>query len=266
LTDAHRTAEWPDRNTEYLFYQTLVGTWPISTDRLTAYMQKATREAKVHTTWTLPNAAYDAALARFVGDSLADPAFTDDVRQFVQPLVGPGRINGLAQILIKLTAPGVPDLYQGSELWDLRLVDPDNRHLIDYDQRRRALTEVEQLTAETIWRRADDGLPKMWVVSQALQVRRRRAFTFGAQGAYTAMEAKGPYAAHVVAFRRGADVVTVVPRLVLGSSPSWPGTTIWLPKGVWHNALTKRRFEAGAVPVADLWREFPVALLERVDA
>ena len=140
MTESHRAGDWPDRNTEYFFYQTLVGAWPVCTERLTVYMEKVSREAKVHTSWTSPNADYDDALRLFVEASLADAAFMQDV-EFVEPLVGPGRINSLAQTLIKLTAPGVPDLYQGTELWALHLVDPDNRRSVDYDERRRALSE-----------------------------------------------------------------------------------------------------------------------------
>jgi (1->4)-alpha-D-glucan 1-alpha-D-glucosylmutase len=266
ITAVYRTGEWPDRNAEYLFYQTLVGAWPVSPARLTSYMEKATREAKAHTTWTSPNAAYDAAMTRFVEGSLADAAFTDDVRTFVQPLIAPGRINSLAQTLLKLTSPGVPDVYQGTELWDLHLVDPDNRDLIDYDRRRRALVEIGNLSPAAIWQRGDDGLPKMWVVSQALQARRRHGEAFDQTGAYTPVDAEGPLAAHVVAFRRGDRIITVVPRLVLGAGEHWPNTTIPLPEGAWHSPLSRRRFSSGAVPLGDLWREFPVALLERIDS
>jgi (1->4)-alpha-D-glucan 1-alpha-D-glucosylmutase len=263
MTQAHRTGEWPDRNTEYFFYQTLVGAWPVCAERLKAYMEKASREAKVHTSWTSPNADYDEALRGFVEACLADPAFMQDVSRFVEPIVGPGRVNSLAQTLIKLTAPGVPDLYQGTELWAMHLVDPDNRRAVDYDKRRRALADVMSLGPAAIWQRADEGLPKIWVTYAALQVRRRRRASFGARGSYTAVHAQGPLACHVVAFRRGEDVMSIVPRLGTRAGGQWRGTTIPVANGVWHNVLTGTRVDRGEVDAAELWQDFPVALLER---
>jgi len=263
MAQPHRTGEWPDRNTEYFFYQALVGAWPICADRLAAYMEKASREAKVHTSWTSPQAAYDEAVKHFVLACLDDRALMQDVRQFVDWLIEPGRINSLAQTLIKLSAPGVPDLYQGTELWSLHLVDPDNRRPVDYDARRLALAEVKSLSPSAIWGRADEGLPKMWVTHAGLQVRRRHPDAFGPRGSYEAMAAEGPRADHVVAFRRGDEVITVVPRLVMTAGGQWCGTTVQVPEGAWHNVLAGERVRAGEVDLAELWREFPVALLER---
>jgi (1->4)-alpha-D-glucan 1-alpha-D-glucosylmutase len=265
MTQPHRTGEWPDRNTEYLFYQTLVGAWPICGERLTGYMEKASREAKVHTSWTSPHAAYDEALKAFVLACLDDRAFMQDVRRLVERLVEPGRINSLAQTLIKLSAPGVPDLYQGTELWSLHLVDPDNRQPVDYDARRSALAEVKSLSPSAIWQRADEGLPKMWVTHAALHVRRRHPDVFGPHGSYEPATVQGPRAGHVVAFRRGSDVMTVVPRLVITAGGQWCGTTLRVPDGTWQNVLTDNRVSGGEVDLAELWREFPVALLERID-
>jgi (1->4)-alpha-D-glucan 1-alpha-D-glucosylmutase len=266
LTSSYHTGQWPDRNAEYLFYQTLVGAWPVCVTRMTAYMEKASREAKVHTLWTSPNAEYDDALRAFVEGCLHDRAFTEDVSRFVEPLVQPGRINSLSQTLLKLTSPGVPDVYQGTELWSLRLVDPDNRRPVDYLERRRALAEVKQLNACAIWRRADEGLPKMWVTHAALQLRQRRASSFGAHGRYTAIHADGPLAAHVVAFQRGDDVLTVAPRLVIHADGRWRGTSISVPPGSWRNVLTGQSVAAGRLDLATLWQEFPVALLERAES
>jgi (1->4)-alpha-D-glucan 1-alpha-D-glucosylmutase len=263
MTESHRTRDWPDRNTEYFFYQTLVGAWPLCTERLTVYMEKVSREAKVHTSWTSPNAEYDDALRAFVEASLADAAFLQDVQKFVESMVGPGRINSLAQTLIKLTAPGVPDLYQGTELWALQLVDPDNRRPVDYAERRRALSEVTSLGAAAIWRRADEGLPKMWVTYAALQIRQRRPGSFDARAPYAAVHARGPMARHVVAFRRGEDVMTIVPRLSIRADGRWHGTTVPISPGIWHNVLTGERIDEGEVDAAALWQDFPVALLER---
>src|SRR5678816_4794154 len=150
MAQPHRTDGLPDRNTEYFFYQTLVGAWPVCAERLTAYMEKACREAKTHTSWTAPDSSYEDAVRSFVGRCLTDRDLMQDVRRFVDSLIEPGRINSLAQTLIKLTAPGVPDLYQGTELWSLHLVDPDNRRPVDYEERRRALAEIKQMSARAI--------------------------------------------------------------------------------------------------------------------
>jgi (1->4)-alpha-D-glucan 1-alpha-D-glucosylmutase len=143
------------------------------------------------------------------------------VERFTEPLVEAGRIVSLALVLLKLTAPGVPDIYQGTELWDLSLVDPDNRRPVDFARRRRLLAEVARAGPGEVLARMDEGAPKLWLIRRALDVRRRRprAFGPGPAGAYTPLEPQGERAKHVVAFARGAgegEVVTVVPRLVLG--------------------------------------------------
>jgi (1->4)-alpha-D-glucan 1-alpha-D-glucosylmutase len=263
MTASHRTGEWPDRSTEYFFYQTVVGAWPVSIERVTAYLEKATREAKVHTSWTTPQPEYDAAVKSYVERSLGDPRFADAVREFVERLLGPGRMNSLAQTLIKLTAPGVPDLYQGTELWSLHLVDPDNRRPVDYQQRRTVVDELERLSPSAILQRADEGLPKMWVIRQALHLRRRLPEAFGVHGDYVPVYATGPKADHVVAFARAGEVLTIVPRLVIGARGDWSGTEILIPAGIWHNVLTGHDVQSGPVAMADLWTEFPVALLHR---
>jgi (1->4)-alpha-D-glucan 1-alpha-D-glucosylmutase len=262
LADRYRSAEWPDRNTEYFFYQTLVGAWPLDVERALAYMEKATREAKAFTSWTTPNAAYDSALRRFIEGLLADEAFVREIDAFVEPLVTAGWVNALSQVLLKLTAPGVPDIYQGTELWSLHLVDPDNRRPVDYELRRRALREVHTLAPDEIWRRAADGLPKLWVVHNALALRNRRAELFDARGTYAAMRARGKQASHVIAFARGGASITVVPRLVCGLGGDWGDTAIDLPEGSWHNVLSGEQV-AGEIPLAELLRALPVALLER---
>jgi (1->4)-alpha-D-glucan 1-alpha-D-glucosylmutase len=265
MTHLYRTGDRPDRNTEYFFYQTLVGAWPLCAERLTAYMEKVSREAKVHTSWTSPNPDYDTALRHFVLSCLDNGAFMEDVRRFVDSLIAPGRINSLSQTLIKLTAPGVPDLYRGTELWALHLVDPDNRRPVDYEARRQALAAVQSLSPQAIWQRLDAGLPKLWVTHTALQLRRRRPDAFSAQSSYTPVDARGPLAGHVVAFQRAGSVMTIVPRLVMKAEGRWRGTTVPLSPGVWENVIDRQRLNGDEVDLADLWREFPVALLERVD-
>jgi (1->4)-alpha-D-glucan 1-alpha-D-glucosylmutase len=256
----------PDRRDEYLLYQTLVGAWPIDADRVAAYARKAAREAKLHTSWTAPDADYEVALERFVRGCLADPSFTDEVQRFVEPLVEPGRTNALAQTLIKLAAPGVPDLYQGTELWDLSLVDPDNRRPVDYTRRRAALAELEDATLEQALAGADEGLPKLWLIVRALELRRRRPEALGAGASYTPLAAIGGRAAHLFAFERGDSVVAAVPRLALrlARTGGWSVTALPLPAGQWRNVLDGAAYTGTTpVPASRLLERFPVALLER---
>jgi (1->4)-alpha-D-glucan 1-alpha-D-glucosylmutase len=245
-----------DPNAEYLLYQTLVGAWPIETERVVAYMEKAAREAKGATSWTRTNPEYEDALRSFVEGGLTDRDFVADLEAFVAPLVEPGRINSLAQTLVKLTAPGVPDIYQGTELWSLALVDPDNRRPVDYEECRRLLTGLAGAPApEEILAQMDQGLPKLWVTRQALRLRRRL-------GAYAPLWAKGDRAGHVFAFSRG-EIVTVVPRLVIGLGGDWGDTSLDLPPGRWRNELTGEDAVEGEARLSDLLRRFPVALLSR---
>jgi (1->4)-alpha-D-glucan 1-alpha-D-glucosylmutase len=268
LNERHRRAGRPDRNTEYLLYQTLVGAWPIGVERAITYMEKAIREAKVHTSWTKTNQEYEEVVWAFVADVLANWEFTADLEAFVMPFVAPGWVNSLAQLLLKLTAPGVPDLYQGTELWELSLVDLDNRRPVDYGLRRQRLAALEGATPEVIWARIDEGLPKLWVIRQALALRCRQSALFGPHGDYQPLGARGALAKHIVAFARGNGAVTVVPRLVLGLHGDWAETTIELPRGAWHNELTGEAVRGGAVRLVDLLARFPVCLLARrqVDA
>lgn len=262
LNGRHRIDGMPDRNTEYLLYQTLVGAWPIDAQRLSDYMLKAAREAKSHTSWTDPVPAYEDALKAFVSRILKDPEFLEDIETFVKPLVPLGRINSLSMALLKFTAPGVPDIYQGNELWDLSLVDPDNRRPVDYDLRRRLLGELDHLSPQDILARSDEGLPKLWLTRQALHLRRRRPSVF-ADGEYQPLAAQGEQAKHVIAFARAGQVVTVVPRLVIPLQNDWGDTSLALPPGPWRNQLTGERIEQDTVSVAALLDRFPVALLEK---
>ena len=263
MNEPHRRGDMPDRNAEYLLYQTLCGAWPLTPERAVAYMEKAAREAKVHTSWTDPRSAYEEALRGFVLDALADRKFVDDLERFVAPLVEPGRINSLAQTLIKLTAPGVPDVYQGTELWTLTLVDPDNRTPVDYALRRRLLDELEDTTPEDVWRRIDEGLPKLWTIRQALGLRRRRPELFGARGDYRPLEARGVRAGHAIVFMRGEAAITIAPRLLLGLGGDWGDTALDVPDGRWRNELTGDVVSGGSVKLGDLLHRFPVALLAK---
>jgi (1->4)-alpha-D-glucan 1-alpha-D-glucosylmutase len=263
-TDPSDRFEHPDRNTEYLLYQTLVGAWPLETERAVAYMEKAAREAKAFTSWTRVDADWEEALRGFIERVTGDEEFLADLAAFVAPLVEPGRISSLAQTLIRCTAPGVPDTYQGSEIWDLSLVDPDNRRPVDYALRRRLLDDLGAgMTPEEILARMDEGLPKLWVLQRALTLRRRLPAAFGPEGEYQPLQAEGERAGHAVAFVRGGAVVTVAPRLVLTLGGAWGDTALDLPAGRWRNELSGETVEGGAVRLAALLARFPVALLTR---
>ena len=259
----HWGKETPDRNTEYLFYQTLVGAWPIEPPRIKAYMEKAAREAKSRTSWTAPDAAYEAALQGFVDGVLGEEAFRREMDGLVATLRDAGRASSLAQVLLKMTCPGVPDLYQGTELWDSSLVDPDNRRPVDFALRHRLLGELEGLSAAAVMARADEGLPKLWLVTRALALRRARPQAFGPHGEYAILPATGPAADHVVAFSRGGEVVTAVPRLVLRVRGEWGDTRVTLPDGMWRHELTGEELPGGPTAAARLFARFPVALLSR---
>jgi (1->4)-alpha-D-glucan 1-alpha-D-glucosylmutase len=252
-----------DRNTEYFYYQTLIGAWPISRERMQGYMEKAMREAKQQTSWVAHNQEFEDALRSFIDRTLEHAPFLEELEQFVASVKDAGRVNSLAQTLMKHTAPGVPDLYQGTELWDLSLVDPDNRRPVDYKVRCRLLQEMRTLSAGQVMERMEDGLPKLWTIYHALCLRRTHPEWFGAGSGYRALKATGVKKAHVIAYLRGDSVVTVVPRMVVTLAGKWASTAIALPKGQWKNRLTGERVEGGKVAVEGLLQEFPVALLVR---
>lgn len=261
-----KTAGFPDRNTEYFLYQTLIGAWPICADRLTAYMDKACREAKQQTSWTQQNKEFEDALKSFIEHILQAREFVAELEGFVGQILEPGRINSLAQTLIRYTAPGVPDTYQGSELWDLRLVDPDNRGPVDYKTRCSMLNELERgVEVDEIVRRMDSGLPKLWVAYRALHLREAHPEWFGAEAAYGPLYAEGSKKEHVVAYLRAGRVATIVPRwnVKLGAAPrGFPATaTLDLPHGGWKNLLTGDSVNGGRVRIQSLLERFPVALL-----
>lgn len=271
----------PDGPIEYLLYQTLAGAWPLPVERVREYLQKAAREAKVHTSWTRPDAEYEAALGRFVEGVLADAGFVEELEAFLAPLSDARAIGSLALTALHLTAPGVPDLYQGDELWNRALVDPDNRRPVDFDLRRRLLAWLgEEPGPERVLGRSDEGLPKLWLIRQALALRRRRPEAFAPGSAYAPIAATGEKDLHCFAYVRGgvggSAAVVVVPRLPVrlglrlpsrtnGESP-WGNTRLPLPEGAWSDVLTGEAIEGGAaVPLARLLARFPVALLERTD-
>jgi len=255
----------PDRNFEYFLYQTLVGAWPLEQERAWAYCEKAVREAKTHTSWTDPHTDYEDAIRSFVRSLYEDEAFIQGLDRFVDDLEAYGQQTSLAQTLIKLTAPGIPDLYQGTELWNFSLVDPDNRRPVDYGIRRKLLHELPGLSPEAIWQRRQEGLPKLWIIRESLRVRRERPQAFSYEGHYSPLSARGEKSAHVVSFMRGGEVIVIAPRLFLNLKDGWHHTLIDLPDGRWRQEFDGQVFDGGACRLHDVLRTFPVGLLCKVE-
>jgi (1->4)-alpha-D-glucan 1-alpha-D-glucosylmutase len=263
MNDSFRRNHCPDRNTEYFLYQTLAGAWPIGSARLVPVMLKAVREAKVHTSWTDPSPAFEEGLSRFIEGIMGHPEFTSDLSAFLAPLSWPAVVSSLSQTLIKCTAPGVPDIYQGAELWDLSLVDPDNRRPVDFQRRRQLLAEAHRLPCAEILKRHAEGLPKIFLLQRVLAIRRRHAEAFGPKGSYLPITAEEELASHLVAFMRGEKAITLAPRLAVGLGDDWQGAAVELPPGVWENAISGERFRGGTQKLSRLLKQFPVALLVR---
>ncbi len=303
----------PGPNDEYLIYQTLVGAWPVQAnveatskegvsqsehfcERLVQYMVKAVREAKVHTSWMDPEPAYEAATTSFVRrilDRTQSGSFLDDFSTFQRKVAYFGRFNSLAQVLLKLTSPGVPDFYQGTELWDFSLVDPDNRRSVEYNVPRQLLKHLKQTWGtnrtpprffEELLGEDESGKSKLFVIWQALLFRNRHHQLFEC-GKYIPLEAEGPHAAHICAFARGfahQEAIVVVPRLPFTLCQGierpplqrevWGETRLVLPFArageQYRNYFTGEchavapREEAPGLRIADLLVQWPVALLE----
>jgi (1->4)-alpha-D-glucan 1-alpha-D-glucosylmutase len=263
----------PDINEELLLYQTLLGMWPLDdrdlpsvSERLRQYLEKAVREAKTHSNWIAPNVAYESALLGFGEAVLQNQQFCRDFITFQKRIAFYGAINSLAQVVLKATAPGVPDFYQGTELWDFSLVDPDNRRPVDYDRRRTILRQLEAgVNTATLLRRWFDGRIKMFVTWKALALRARRPELFR-EGNYQPIDG-GP---NVTAFLRGDSILTAAPRFVtqLVRSGTMPIGEVWadakLPvSGRWRNIFTGEELEGESLPLASVFATFPVAILER---
>jgi (1->4)-alpha-D-glucan 1-alpha-D-glucosylmutase len=246
----------PDASTGLFLLQNAFGVWPadgIVTDqlreRLHNYAEKAMREAAVHTSWHQPNEEFEAAVHRWLDDVVDGPVGVE-LTGLVKQLVGDGWCDALGQKLLALTVPGVPDVYQGTELLDDSLVDPDNRRPVDYARRREALSSLRDA--------------KMGVVAAALRLRRRRPDTF-LSGGYTPVLAEGAGAEHLVAFLRGDDVLVAVSRYTVRlSQTDWGHTFLTFPNGHWTDAITGRRY-SGRLDVSELFNLTPVVLLERDD-
>ena len=293
--------EVPDRNEENFLYQTLLGAWPLEPEampqfrvRLEAYVIKAIREAMVHTRWTRPNTAHERAVVGFL-KALVEPArsnlFLNDFLKFQKKVAVHGMRNGLAQVLVKMTSPGVPDIYQGCDLWDFRLVDPDNRGPVDFRHRAALLDEIEKRSKQDPLRLArdliqnwHDGRIKLYLIWRILNLRRKYPRVF-LDGQFLPMKTTGGRETNVIAYarRRGNTwIMTVVPRWLARSKASpdltrlrkfWLSSHIALPGNApqsWLNVLTGETVErshrrgAPALSLADVFKNLPVAVLSGV--
>lgn len=241
---------------EHLLWQAIVGAWPASPERLHAYAEKAAREAGNSTTWTAPDLAFEARMHALVDAVFEDERVAGLVARAVALLEAPGWSNSLSAKLIQLSAPGVPDVYQGSELWEQSLVDPDNRRPVDFDLRRRILA---MLDAGALPRVGAGGAAKLLVTSRALRLRRDRPELFTD---YAPLAASGPAAGHLVAFDRGG-AITVATRLPVGlaAGGGWGDTVVDVGSAPVVDVITGRRRAGGELRLAELLDRYPVALL-----
>ncbi|MGV3533144.1 MAG: malto-oligosyltrehalose synthase [Chthoniobacteraceae bacterium] len=273
----------PDPNEEYLLYQVLLGSWPLEpfnetnletyVARIQQYMEKALHEAKVNSSWIEPNEAWDNAVKDFVASVLKRRRFLRSFEPLAERLAELGAINSLSQTVLRLTVPGVPDTYQGTELWDLSLVDPDNRRPVDYELRRKLLDELkaDEPTPEDLLEHWRDGRIKLFVIHRLLQLRRKHPELFQ-QGSYSPVNATGKHQASCVAFCRNQESIrlaVIVPCLTerVGTPPIgdlWEDTTLELG-GRWENVLTGEAISGETLEMKDVLRRFPVAVLWGVE-
>jgi (1->4)-alpha-D-glucan 1-alpha-D-glucosylmutase len=282
----------PDRNDELLLYQTLVGVWPEGAEqaddalveRVAAYLEKAIREAKVHTSWTAPHADYEAATRRFVEAVMRSGRFLKELLPFQARIAAAGRLSSLAQTALKCFAPGIPDVYQGCELWDLSLVDPDNRRPVDFAARARMLAEIEGGLSNRLGLAREvaspaaipDGRAKMLLLREGLRFRRERPELFWS-GEHLPLEVEGPMADRVLAFARHLKkdrseqaAICVVPRLVLGAMAADGRLAlegaVRIPNDLptsYRDLVTgeRRQTRGGTLDLRPLLEDFPVAIL-----
>ncbi|MCA1660049.1 MAG: malto-oligosyltrehalose synthase, partial [Verrucomicrobiaceae bacterium] len=279
----------PDANEEYLFYQTLLGTWPIDAagraeptvgseyiERIQAYMGKALKEAKVNTSWIQPNEPWDSAMSDFVAKVLeASPKnkFIPSFLPVAEEIARLGAINSLSQVVMKLTAPGVPDIYQGSEIWNFSLVDPDNRRPVDYAQRQQMLASLETASPEDLLHQWPDGRIKLFLTQRLLRFRREHQALFG-HGKYLPLTVSGTFADCCIAFAReheGQWIAVLAPRLSsrLGFSPigdKWQDTAVELPASLSREGARELftghelRADDGTVKLSDAMAILPFAV------
>ena len=257
----------PDPGFGNLLWQAIVGAWPASRERLHAYAEKAMREAGDRTQWTAPDQEYEDAVHAAVDAAFENPEVGAVLDRLVERVAGPGWSNALAAKLITLTAPGVPDVYQGSELWEQSLVDPDNRRPVDFDHRASLLKQLRAGERPPLDPTTDDdGAVKLLLTHVALTTRREHPELFRG---YEPLAVSGDAADHVLAFDRGG-AISVATRLPVGLAQrgGWGDTCVTVPSGVWIDLLTGRRFraaETGGLPVTELLDVYPVALLVHDD-
>lgn len=252
----------PDPATEYLIWQTLIAAHPIEEARLWTYVEKAIREAKLHTSWLSPNAEYESAVQGFVRGVLADAEIRRSVDEFVKRLLPIAWRSSLSETLIQLTAAGVPDIYQGAEIWDTRLTDPDNRGRVDFDALRALLARAKRASPEEALAGLPEGITKLWLIARVLEARRRNPEWYGPEAGYQPLLARGRGADRIVAFQRGRRVITVAPRLWGAIAKQGFGDTVLdLPPARFRNLLDRDTGHEGTVAVGELLSRFPVALL-----
>lgn len=252
----------PDARTEYFLLQNLIGAWPIGPERMIQYMTKALREGKLHSSWHAPNEAYELAVARYLHSIYENEELLENIDSFVGSLADATYCNSLSQTALKLFCPGVPDIYQGTELWDFSLVDPDNRRPVDYARRRQLLENLLRDEPRLLWEERQSGAIKLHFIVQGLLLRQRRASSFGATGTYRPLTAHGRRADRVIGFQRGHDVAVYVARWWLKFGDDFRDTTLELPPGSWTNVFTGERDLSGQLPAADVLAGLPAAALE----
>ena len=268
-----RSSGAPDGDLVLALYQTMVGAWPLPLERCLQWAEKAAREAKLHTSWTRPDATFEAGVRDFITALYDDRDFIADLEAVVADVAVLGEITSLSQLTLKLTSPGVPDLYQGTELWTLDLVDPDNRRPVDYAKRQALLDRVQTLSPASWHELRDDGVMKLLVTQRLLQLRRRRRSCFGPRSRYTPLFVDGAIGTaasnDVVAFDRDGVVVVVPARtatVCAGSSPTQvivnSAASLTLPAGQYIDVVSGAVHE-GTVTLQALWQLLPIAVLER---
>lgn len=289
INSGHKSETIPEANDEYFFYQTLVGAFPFETEEMSSFTErvkdyaiKAVREAKVHTAWLHPDEEYEQEFLSFI-EKVLEPSdsntFLQEFVPFQKQVAEYGIYNSLTQVLVKNAVPGVPDLYQGAELWDLSLVDPDNRRPVNYECRMRFLDEIEEkakqdvlgLIRELLFNK-ENGKIKLFLTHRVLQARKTYLEVFK-NGDYSPLQVTGKFQNNIIAFARSygnGTVVAIAPRflsnliqpgeLPLGTSV-WGDTMIELPQQMWKNAITDQTIEGDKVQIGDILQHFPVALL-----
>jgi (1->4)-alpha-D-glucan 1-alpha-D-glucosylmutase len=277
LNAACQSAGAPAPSDEYLLYQTLVGTWRNSQDetytrRIQEYMIKGMREAKTNTSWTDPNEAYERGTKEFIERILRSELFLKSFNSFAENVAFFGVFNSLAQVVLKICSPGVPDIYQGTELWDLSLVDPDNRRRVDYDARMSLLNQPKE-PAELL-RNWENGAVKLFTLASALKARKEYADVF--QGDYLPVDVRGGKKDHIVAFARKSGSGTIIAtaarfvRTLTGGKAMYPDGTSWEDTQLdfpeperFRNVFTGE--ENSSLRVAEIFRTFPVSILIPLD-